>query len=143
MRHVGWFSASSIVALAKRATRGGQYDPPHLTKWSRSDALQNRAVLAVNRNNLTTAFSAGPQHCITTHYKRFLVRQRDALSRVKRSERRGKSGSTDDRIDDNVHVRTRRGCNQAVGPGAPRRIAIAIRVCDAYVLWPDRSSLLP
>src|SRR6188768_753166 len=47
---------------AKGTTRGGQNQPPDLTVLGAAQTLQNRAVLAVDGNQLTTATAQCLQH---------------------------------------------------------------------------------
>ena len=122
IRHVGWRSASVIDAVASRsriplakwsAGRSENY-PPHFRIRPSGDALENRAVLAVHRNEIGIAALPRLLHKLPGDDERLLVRQRDALPRVERRERRVESGSADYRVDDDVRVLARCRLDEAV-----------------------------
>ena len=65
-------------------------------------------MLAVHRHDLARPVAQAPLHEIARDDQRLLVRQRDALSRFERRERRIEPRRADDRVEDDVHVVARR-----------------------------------
>src|SRR5206468_1916886 len=100
-------------------TRGGEDYTFDLDIRSAGDALQNGAVLAVHRNDLTAATGAGLGDERPPHDERFLVRQRDALPALERRKRRVQSRRADDRVQHDVDVLAPGCLDQTFGPHMP------------------------
>src|SRR6185436_14446510 len=113
--------------VAKRTTRGGQHDATNLRRRMTGDALQDRAVLAVNGNYFARARRAGLPHQITSDDESFLVGERHPLSALERCQSGIETRGTDDGIEDNVHVAPGGRRDEGVGSVLPRIIAIALR----------------
>ena len=70
-------------------------------------------MLAVDRNDLAAAAPAGVRHERPAHHERLLVRERDALARAERGERRLESRGADDGVEHDVDVIAPRGLDEA------------------------------
>jgi hypothetical protein len=109
---VGW-------PITERTARRGQHKPADFSFRPSGNALQDRAVLAVDWNDVTATSLAGLGNERTPHDEGLLVRQRDALSAVERGERRVEPGCSDNRVEDNVDVRPHRCLDEALWSGMP------------------------
>ena len=90
-------------------------DASHLDARAAGDALQDRAVLAVDRHDLAAAARArGASTSAPRHDERFLVRERDALAALERGERRVETRRADDGVEHDVDVVARRRVDEAV-----------------------------
>src|SRR5712691_9578286 len=79
IRQVGWFSASSTVTRAGSAG-GGEQHPAHLRAVVALEALEDRAVLGIHRQQRDAALAGRGGHQAARHHQGFLVGQRDALA---------------------------------------------------------------
>src|SRR5881394_3806065 len=92
------------------------------------NALQDRAVLAVYRNDFSCARRARLPDKISGDDERFLVRQRDALPALERRQSRVESRRADDGVENDVDVRARGRGNQRFRSTLPRLITVALRL---------------
>src|SRR5688572_29837623 len=101
-----------LAPSAKRTSGGGEDYAFDFRARSARDALKNRAVLAVHRNDLTATLNACLLRQGTCNYERLLVRKSHTLARSKRGKRRVKSCCPDDRVEHDVRSRKRRGVDE-------------------------------
>lgn len=96
--------------FAKRPARGSQHDPPNTDGTQPASevagqALEDRIVLAVDRQQHSATLPNGLHEQGTGHDQRFLVGQQYLLARLHRSQRRTQAGSSDNRGHDCVYPR--------------------------------------
>ena len=82
--------------LAERPARAREQDAVHVARVVAGEALEDRAVLRVDREERHVASPRGRGHEAARHHERFLVREGDALAGPQRGERRFESGRADD-----------------------------------------------
>ena len=76
-------------------------------------------MLTVDWYDLAAAAQCCRCRQVARHHQRFLVGERDALSRLQRRERGVETGRTDDGVEHDVHVSACRGLDEAALTGAP------------------------
>ena len=91
--------------------------PSHFGRAPARDALQDGAVLGVDRDDLTSAVARGAHHQLAGHDERLLVRERDPLPRRERRQRRRQPRRPDDPVHHDVHVRAGGGFDQTIDAG--------------------------
>ena len=102
---------------AKRSARSRQQDAtnacgPRRTRVARRQTLENRVVLAVDRQQRRAAlFDCRHEQCAADH-QRFLVGEQDAFARTRGGERRCKARGADDRSEHRIDVGQRCGLGQ-------------------------------
>ena len=122
MLHVGWASASATVtsasslapAAAERAARRGDDEPGDGPGGGAPEALGERRVLAVDRQQPAPLARGGGQHELAAGDQALLVRERQVGAGGERRERRAQPGGAHDRVQHDVGARWPR-------PAAPRR----------------------
>src|SRR5207247_2103030 len=82
--------------VAERPPRSGQHDSTNLRRRMSGNALENRAVLAVDRDDFAKPLSARVSYQITRDNESLLVGERDTLSSLQRSKRGVQSRRTDE-----------------------------------------------
>src|SRR5688572_28301340 len=110
----GRVSEALSAPIAKRSTRCSEDDPFHLRARMTGNALENRAVLAVDGNDLARSGSACLSHQVPRDNESFLVRKSDTLSRFERSQRCVEAGGADDGVENNVDVIASRGGDERI-----------------------------
>ena len=101
----------------ERAAAGGEHDAAQLGGISAAvgaEALVDRAVLAVDRDQLGARGAPGPLHDRTGGDQRLLVGEREAAAGLERGERHGEPGEADDAVDHDVGL----GADGRQGVGA-------------------------
>ena len=108
-------------AAAKRSTRRGQHQPPDLGPIASVQALVDRVVLAVDRQNGDATAAGGLGDDAASHHEHFLVRKRDGLAvldgRDHRFEPLGPRGGAQHEVD----VGMRGDRDEAVTAGTAER----------------------
>ena len=125
--HVGCRRASAGVTVARRRVVHWRNGPPEAVSVTRATSdtgrpgqtLVDRGVFAVHRQELSPAGSQGGQHEISSRHERFLVGERQALSRPERRQRRPESGESHDRIQNDVDSGRPGGLLERIGAEAP------------------------
>jgi hypothetical protein len=119
IRQVGWFNASA----AERSTGRRQDQPPHLGGLAAVQALMNRVVLAVHRENRDAVSHRSLGDEAAGHDEHFLVGERDRLALFDRREhglqRLGPARGAQHEVD----VGLRRNSHEAVASGTRDRRA--------------------
>ena len=129
------------IPAAERAAGSGQHDPAHALGLARTQALEHRAVLAVDRHDLRAGGAGGGDHQFAGQHQRFLVGQQQALAGARGGQGRGQPGGADDRRHHGVALRAgdqafqRRVAGVGTGgqPGGGQAIAqcrVGVRVGD-------------
>ena len=114
--------------FAERAARSGDDHAANVDARTAGDALQDRAVLAVDRNDLSAACDARCRRPDAPgHDERFLIRERYALSARERGERRVEPGRADDRVEHDVDVVALHGVDETLRADAPSARAARFR----------------
>ena len=121
---------SSASGRVRKGPPGcGEQDPPHARRAGRArsarQALEDRVVLAVDRQQRRAAVCDGRHEDGPTDHERLLVREQNALARGGRRQRRAQSRRTDDGRKNGVGRRQRRGFDDArfSGDNAGRKTA--------------------
>src|SRR3954453_12383645 len=122
----------------ERAARGSQNQPCEPIVSS-GHALEHRAVLGVYGDDLAASDAGRFGHQLARHDQRFLIGQRDALSRSKRCQRRLQSRGAHDGVDHNVGIGMSRGLDQHLCPGRPAAVVGGARKPGKD--WPPFSNL--
>src|SRR5207237_7741003 len=114
--------------VPERSAGRGEHDTPNLRCRMSGDALEDRAVLAVDGHHFTRPRCARLPHEVAGNYERFLVGQSNPLAALACDESRVKSGNPDDRVENDVNIVTRRSCNESLSPAIPRIVHITLRL---------------
>ena len=123
MFQVGCFSACSGVTSARSLAavlRNGPPDAsqdqtPHMPRWFPGQALENRVVLAVHRQDGHVVPLSLARDFLAGHHQNFLAGHRQCLPRLDRLQRRGQAGRADDGNQDEIGPLHRRQLDQAFG----------------------------
>src|SRR6266566_863401 len=99
---------------AERAARRGENEPRELGRPAPRHALQDGAVLGIDRDDFATALTRRLRDQLARHHQRFLVRQRDAFAHLECRERRFEPCRPDDSIYDDPHIRVSGGFDETV-----------------------------
>src|SRR3954465_13553246 len=89
--------------VTKRPARSGEHHSLHLRCWMSGDALEYRAVLAVDRDDFTGAGDAGLPDKISSDDQRLLVGKRHTLAAFECCERGIQSSRPADWVHKYVH----------------------------------------
>ncbi len=108
MLHVGWASASAgrhvaevvSASAAERAAARGQHEPADLVGPAAPQALRQRGVLGVDRNDL--AGLRARHHQLAAHDQRLLVGERKRRARVQSREGGRQPDAAGDRVEHDV-----------------------------------------
>ena len=105
---------------AKRPSRGRKEHAPdpapyHVARVAVRHRLENRIVLAVDRQQQRTGTAHLRHEYFPGHHKRFLVGKQDPLSCARRSQCWRQAGSTDDRGHHRIDFWQRRDPDQGLG----------------------------
>ena len=127
--HVGCFSASSAETAdefgrgpaAERSARRGQHQAADFAARAAVQALMNRVVLAVDRQDRDALARRGLGDDAAGHHQDFLVGERDRLAVLDRREDRFERLGAARGAQHEVHVRMRRDGDEAVAAGAGNR----------------------
>ena len=133
IRQVGCFSASSAVtsassagrAPAKRSAGRGQDETPDLRRRAAVQALVDRVVLAVDRQDRDAFARRRVGDDAAGHDEHFLVRERDRLAVLDGGEHRLEAVGAARRAQHEIDVRVRRDRDQAVASGAGQVVSPA------------------
>ena len=126
---VGCWSASSTVTvassrlgrLAERAAGGREQDAVHVAAVVADQALEDRAVLGVDRQQRDAARPRGRGHEAARHHQRLLVGERHGAPGLDGGHRRQQAGAADERRDHDVGVDVAGQRHQPVGAGEQLR----------------------
>src|SRR5712671_5106347 len=110
----------------KGAARRREDDAAHGRRRMPGDALKDRAVLAVHRNDFARSGRANLPHQISRDDERLLVGERDTLSFFERGERCVQASGTNDRIQHDVHIIAGSGCDQGISPALPGTVGVGL-----------------
>ena len=109
-------SSASAGAVAERSARRRQDQPPDLAAVAAVQALVNRVVLAVDRQDGDAAPARGGDDQRAGHHEHFLVRERDGLAALDRRQHRLEAGGAGRGAEHDVDVGMRGDRNEAVAP---------------------------
>src|SRR5438552_2295322 len=113
--------------VTERAAGSSEHNATNLRRRMSSNALENRAMLAVDRDNFPRSSSARVPYEIACDYKGFLVGERNALSSFQRSKCGVEPGSTDDRVEHDIDVIAGSSSDQRVRSALPGLVCISLR----------------
>src|SRR2546428_6553793 len=113
--------------VAEWPSRSGQHDSTNLRRRMSGNALENRAVLAVDRDDFAKPLSARVSYQITRDNESLLVGERDTLSSLQRSKRGVQSSRTDDCVDHDIDVIAGSRGNQRLSSALPGFVCIRLR----------------
>ena len=105
---------SLATPIAEGSSRRREHDAPHVLAASPRDALQNRAVLAVDWNDLAPALLDRSADKMAGHHERLFVRERNPLAAFERRERRVETNSADYRVQHDINVGPSRGFDETL-----------------------------
>ena len=106
--------------------RGAQHYAAYLRCRVAGDALKNSTVLAVHGNYLAGARCTGLPNQISSDDECFLIRQRDTLPSLERSQRCVESRCPDYGVENDVDVVPSHGGNERLGPTFPFFVTVAL-----------------
>src|SRR5690606_31556997 len=98
--------------VPERPAGRGQYELADVGRPGALQTLEDRAVLAVDRDEFADPLPQRIQDERPADDERFLVREREPLPRPQRGQRGLQPGGADDRVQDDVHLGVRRGLEQ-------------------------------
>ena len=129
-------------------TRGGEEQPGHVGRpLHRGEALVQRAVLGVHRDDLRPWGTAGLLHDGRPGDERFLVGEGEALASLERRHRHGQPCEADHRVQHDVGAAGRLDHallpNRDLGPGrhAVTHLVVEVRVADHDEVGPELGRL--
>gem|GEM_PF-6751358 len=134
LQRIGKRRAGNLIGTpgAKRTAARRDHESPDITAIAPSEALQNRRMLTVHGNDLTTtAFTRcrGERAC---HHERFLVRERHTFAGFECRECRIQTGSANNGVEHDIHIVARRRFDQRIRTNPPIiRHVCAIRRNDS------------
>jgi hypothetical protein len=115
----GGFRKPAFTPPAKWSTRSCKNYAANLTGIAAGDALKNRAMLTINRNDLTATLRRSSRDELTGNNKRLFVRECDSLSTSKSSKSCIESCCADYRIQYDVSVSSRRRFDKRLSSATP------------------------
>src|SRR5689334_24166044 len=101
------------------------------------DALQDRAVLAIDRNDLTAAGCARLLNYVAGNDQCLLVGESDALSFLERSQGCVESRRADDSVEHDVDIVARCRGDQRIGATLPGIVGIALLFNHPDECWSE------
>ena len=144
MSQVGWASASfgvtsvSVVpgSPAERPAACGDDQPPDLVRAAPAQALRERRVLRVDRDDLPGLGRGG--HHVAADDERLLVRQRERRTGTERRQRRAQTDGSRDGVQHRVAWRGRHSFGRVRADEHPREPPLPVRIAAALRLGVER-----
>ena len=90
------------VPTSKRPARGGKHQPLHRIGLASGKALQNGAVLGIDRYDLAATELCRPQDERAARDQRLLIGESEPVPRLQRVQRRLESGGAHERIQHHI-----------------------------------------
>src|SRR6266566_8984382 len=98
---------------AERAARRGENEPRELGRPAPRHALQDGAVLGIDRDDFAAALTRRLGDQLARHDQRLFICERDALAGTQGRERCFEASRANDAIHDDADIRMRRGLDEA------------------------------
>ena len=114
-------------AAAERAARAGEHERVDLLRLASLEALEERRVLAVDRQDPAAAPLARGERELSGGDEALLVREREVDAVLERPERRVDSGEADDGVEDDVGLRALEQLGQVAADLLQRRVDVVER----------------
>jgi hypothetical protein len=109
---------------SKRASGGGEHHPLHPGSRLSLQALEDGAMLAIDRYDFSTTCSRGFENERATANERFLVRQRYSFSSRQSSQSQFQTSGTDQSVQNDIHVRSSDRFQERIAPCPPVRVSL-------------------